>query len=375
MSTDGVLSHRALGRATLARQFLLGRVHRPVPQALEHLVGLQAQAPDAPYVGLWSRLEGFETDHLAWLIASREAVRAPLMRATVHLVTAADHAALQPWAQPVLERAFASTRFARDLDGLDLAAVAAAGAELLTGNNRTRGRLGAALAERWPDRDPNSLGYAVTYLHPVVQVPPRGIWGERGPARWSPAEAWLSMPRVEPLDAGQLIMRYLAAFGPASVKDAQVWSGLTRLQEVADGLGSQLRRFRDEDGRELLDLPDGPLPDPDTPAPPRFLPEYDNVLLSYANRARVIAGNRTVPLPPGPGGSRGTVLIDGFFAGTWHSVRTDSAVTLKVASFAPLSAADTDAVTQEGLELLGFIAPGLTSDVTVLAAEPHRASW
>ena len=374
MSTDGVLGRRALSRATLARQFLLERARKPVPEALEDLAGLQAQAPDAPYVGLWSRLEGFETDHLSWLIASREAVRAPLMRATVHLVTAADHAALQPWAKPVLERGFASQRFARDLDGLDLAAVTAAGAGLLSENNLTRAKLGAAMAELWPDRDPNSLAYAVTYLLPVVQVPPRGIWGERGPARWSTAEAWLSMPRAEPLDAGQLIKRYLGAFGPASVRDAQVWSGLTRLQEVADGLGSQLRRFRDEDGRELLDLPDGPLPDPETPAPARFLPEYDNVLLSYANRARVITGNRTVPLPPGHGGSRGTVLIDGFFAGTWHAVRAVGTVTLKVASFAPLTAADTDAVTQEGLKLLGFIAPELAPDVTLSAAEPHRAS-
>jgi hypothetical protein len=375
MSTDGVLSRRALSRATLARQFLLGRVHQPVPQALEHLAGLQAQAPDAPYVGLWSRLEGFETDQLAWLIASREAVRAPLMRATVHLVTAADHAALYPWAKPVLERAFARSHFARDLDGLDLGHVVATGAELLAVNNRTRARLGEALAERWPDRDATSLGYAVTYLHPVVQVPPRGIWGERGPARWSTAEAWLSLPRAEPLDAGQLIKRYLAAFGPASVKDAQVWSGLTRLQEVADGLGSQLRRFRDEDGLELLDLPDGPLPDPETPAPVRFLPEYDNVLLSHANRARVITGNRAVPLPPGHGGSRGTVLIDGFFAGTWQAVRGGGGTArLKIAVFEPLVKADADAVSEEGLRLLGFVAPGLAHEVNLTATGPSRVS-
>ncbi|MEP7022876.1 MAG: winged helix DNA-binding domain-containing protein [Actinomycetota bacterium] len=365
MTAHPVLDHRALNRATLERQFLLERVSQPVPETLEHLVGLQAQAPDAPYIGLWSRLTGFDADQLARLIASREAVRVPLMRATVHLVTAADHAALYPWARPVLERSFASQQFARNLEGVDLAAVTDAAADLLAASNLTRAKLGAALAEIWPGRDPISLAYAVTYLLPVVQVPPRGIWGERGPARWSTTEAWIGRPKGRPLEPGPLLGRYLAAFGPASVRDAQMWSGLTRLQEVADDLGAQLRRFRDEDGRELLDLPDGPLPDPGTPAPPRFLPEYDNVLLSYASRARILTGNRAIPLPPGNGGTRGTVLVDGFFAGIWHAARNPEQVTLHIETFEPLTKADASAVTEEGLELLAFIAPQLASMIVL----------
>jgi hypothetical protein len=363
-----VLGRRALNRATLARQLLLERAYLRVPDALERLVGLQAQAPDAPYVGLWSRLADFDTGQLARSIMARDAVRVPLMRATMHLVPAADCAALRPWVQPVLAQSFAGQHFARQLHGVDLAAVIDAARVLLTEGQLTRPELGAALARMWPERDPVSLAYAVTYLLPVVQVPPRGIWGERGPARWSAAEAWISCPRDEPSAPGQLLMRYFAAFGPASVKDAQAWSGLTRLQEVADRLGSGLRRFRDDAGRELLDLPGGSRPDPGTPAPPRFLPEYDNVLLSYADRSRIITGSRAVPLPPGNGGARGTLLVDGFFRGTWHATCSAGKVTLRIETFDRLSGVDGDEVASEGMLLLRFIAPQLEPGVVLVAA-------
>ena len=368
MSVPGVLGPRALNRATLARQLLLGRARLPVPDALEHLVGLQAQAPDAPYVGLWSRLENFGTGQLARLIEDRDAVRVPLMRATVHLVTAADSAALRPWVQPVLAQSFASQQFARQLRGVDTGAVIDAARVLLTEGQLTRAELGAALARVWPARDPISLAYAVTYLLPVVQVPPRGIWGKRGPARWCAAEAWTGRSHGEPPAPGQLVMRYLAAFGPATVKDVQTWSGLTRLQEVADRLGPALRRFRDDTGRVLLDLPHGPRPDPDTPAPPRFLPEYDNVLLSHADRSRIVTSNRPIPLPPGNGGAIGTLLIDGFFRGTWHATRSDGKVTLRIETFDRLSGPDGHAVAGEGVRLLGFIAPQLEPDVILVPA-------
>jgi hypothetical protein len=163
-------------------------------------------------------------------------------------------------------------------------------------------------------------------------------------------------------------MRYLAAFGPASAKDAQAWSGLTRLQEIADRLGSRLRRFRDDDGRELLDLPDGPRPDPDTPAPPRFLPEYDNVLLSHADRSRIVTGNRAIPLPPGNGGARGTLLVDGFFRGTWHATRSAGKATLRIETFGQLPGPDSPAVADEGTQLLRFIAPQFKPDVVLVPA-------
>jgi hypothetical protein len=198
----------------------------------------------------------------------------------------------------------------------------------------------------------------------VVQVPPRGLWGVTGAARWAPAESWTGRgPR--PADPGPLFLRYLGAFGPATVRDAQTWSGLTRLQEVADRLEPAVRRFRDESGRELLDLPDARRPSPDTPAPPRFLPEYDNVLLSHADRSRIIAGRRRVPLPPGNGGARGTLLVDGMFSGTWSCVRSAGTATLRIETFSPLTVAAAQAVTDEGARLLAFIAPRSDPEVVL----------
>jgi hypothetical protein len=350
------LDRRVLGRATLARQLLLQRADLSVPSTLEHLVGLQAQAPNSPYVGLWSRLRSFRAEELSRMIASREAVRVPLMRATIHLVTAGDFAALRPWVQPVLARSFAGQNFARQLTGVDLAAVTDAAVDLLAQASMTRAELGAALARQWPQRDPASLAYAVTYLLPVVQVPPRGIWGAQGGARWAPAESWTGRRQDDPAPE-QLFRRYLGAFGPATVKDAQVWSGLTRLQEIADRLGPALRRFRGEDGQELLDLPDAPRPAPDVPAPPRFLPEYDNVLLSHADRGRIVRGNRRIPLPAGPGGAAGTLLLDGMFQGVWRVARSDRKATLRIKTFCSLSRSSAQAVADEGLRMLTFIAP------------------
>lgn len=215
--TPATLSTRALNRATLDRQMLLQRARKKVPATLEHLVGMQAQAPDAPYVGLWTRLAEFRPGDLAGLIEARKTVRAPLMRATVHLVTAADCARLRPWVQPVQERTFASQPFARKLMGTDLQEVITEGQNQLTGNPMTRPELGKALAKRWPDRDPNSLAYAVMFLLPVVQVPPRGVWGKRGPARLAPADDWTGRPHGTQPDPAQLVLRYLGAFGrPAS---------------------------------------------------------------------------------------------------------------------------------------------------------------
>ena len=368
VTVTGRLSRRATNRATLARQLLLDRACLPVPRALEHLVGLQAQAPDAPYVGLWSRLAGFRTEHLARAITDRDAVRVRLMRATVHLVTAADWVALRPCVQPVLDQAFAGQSFAKQLAGVDLGEVLSAAAALLTQAPMTRAEIGRALASRWPGRDPTALAYAVGYLFPVVQVPPRGIWGARGPARWAPAESWLGRGLDQHPDLERLLVRYLGAFGPATVKDVQTWSGLTRLAEVADRLGPALRRFRDDAGQELLDLPDAPRPGPEVPAPPRFLPEYDNVLLSHADRSRIVTGGRPIPLPPGFGGTRGTLLVDGMFQGTWQITRSGQRATMRIETFARLAGTDAGAVTEEGARLLAFAAAGADPDVVLSAA-------
>jgi hypothetical protein len=352
------LTPRALNRATLQRQLLLDRAALTAGEAVGRLAGLQAQAPLAPYVGLWTRLAGFRHQELKDLLTERSAVRAHLMRNTVHLVDAADFVRFRPLYQPLMGRALAG-HFGRDLVGVDQPELAAAAADLLGRTALTRAELGARLAPRWPDHDPASLAYAATHLLPLVQVPPRGLWGEEnGRAAFFLAAAWLDGrdPSVSPDPGGaaeQLVLRYLAAYGPASVADVQAWSGLTRLREVTDRLGGRLRTFADPDGTRLLDLPDAPRPDPGVPAPPRFLPEYDNLLLSYAERSRVIPHRRPVPLPPGNGATGGTLLVDGLWQADWKIGQG----VLQIRPFVPLSPADRDAITAEGERLLVFAAP------------------
>jgi hypothetical protein len=356
-----VLSTRALNRALLARQLLLEREPLGTAEALEQLVGLQAQAPNAPYVALWSRLAPFDPAELAGLLERHEAVRTHVMRTTVHLVTARDCRTLRPLMRTVVERGFRSSPWAKNLAGADLEAITAAGRELLRESTLSRPELAAQLGERFPGPDPLSLAYAVTYLVPAVQPPPRGIWGKRGGAAWTETERWIGAELDPEPSVDAVLLRYLAAFGPASVADARTWSGLPGLREVVERLRPQLRSFRDEGGRELFDLPDAPRPDPDTPAPPRFLPEYDNVLLSHADRSRIIGPGRLVPLPPGNGGSAGTVLVDGAFRAVWRIERANGRATLVVTPHARLARAETGAVTAEAERLLAFAAAGADS--------------
>jgi hypothetical protein len=353
------LSTRALNRAYLARQMLLRRETMTADAAIERLYAMQAQAPHAPYIGLWTRVEGFQPGELATLLLERGAVRASLMRATVHLATARDCLALRPLTQPVLERGFyTGSPFGRRLAGMDMDALLAAARALLEERPRTRVELGRLLGERFPDRDTDALAQAATYLIPAVQVPPRGVWGRSGQPTYTPMESWLGQP-LEPEPApDEMVLRYLGANGPASVADAQMWSGLTRLGAVFERLRPRLRAFRDERGVELFDLLEALRPDPDTPAPPRFLAAYDNLLLAHADRSRVMASERRVPLLPGNGADAGTVLVDGYYQADWKITRERAGgATLTVTSFAPLAAPDRDALAEEGERLLAFVAP------------------
>lgn len=357
-----VLSHRALNRALLERQRLLDRVPgAPVIETIEHLVGMQAQAPFPPYFGLLARLEGFQADDLAGLLLDRDVVRVALMRGTIHLVSARDCLTLRPLLQPVLGRALSAT-FGRPLAGADLPAVAAAGRVLTAEQPRTFAELGGLLAQTWPDHPPAALAQAVRALVPLVQVPPRAVWGRAGQARHTPAETWLGRPLDAAASLTALIRRYLAAFGPASVLDVQSWSGLTRLREVIEPMRPSLRTFRDPAGRELFDLPGAPRPDPDTPAPARLVPEYDNLILAHDDRTRVISEENRKRLFSLLNVFPGSVLLDGTVRGMWRLSRSRGTAALTVELFDDsVPARDRDEVTAEAARVLAFAAPRAAS--------------
>ena len=350
------LGPRALNRALLERQLLLRRAPLGVGEALERVVGLQAQEPADPYVGLFSRVPGFEAQRLAAMIEERKAVRVALMRSTLHVVTAADCLTLRPVTAPVLARTF-RTQFGRRLGAVDVAEVVAAGRELLEERPRGNADLGRALAQRWPDRDPLVLAYAVHHHAALVQLPPRGTSPERpvGRAVLTTAEAWLGRPPSADAAPDATVLRYLAAFGPATVADVRAWSGLTGVREVVERLRPRLRTHRDEQGRELLDVPGAPLPDPATPAPPRFLPLYDNALLGHDDRTRVIPADLRERALSEAGRA---VLVDGFLAATWTLHREGDEATLRVAPLRALTKRDARALGAEGRRLLALLAPG-----------------
>ncbi|MEC4019921.1 winged helix DNA-binding domain-containing protein [Streptomyces sp. H27-D2] len=350
--TNPVLGRRALNRALLHRQLLLERSSTlTAAQAIDHLVGMQSQAPGAPYIGLWTRLADFAFDDVAGLMESRAAVRLTLMRGTVHLVGAADALLLRPVVQPALEKGFRHSQFAAGVPGVDRDELVAAGRKLLAERPRGPAELRDELGPRWPAADPASLVHALRCWAPLVQLPPRGVWGRSGGPVYSTVEDWLGHPQTEPPAPEPVLLRYLAAFGPASVADMQKWSGLTGLREVVARLGPELRTFQDEHGRVLYDVQDGPLPDPDTPAPARFVAEFDNLLLSHADRTRVLAEEHRTRVITVNGLVRGTILLDGFVAGTWTIERERGATTVRVAPFARLARADREALSAEGTAL------------------------
>lgn len=324
--------------------------------AIEHLVGLQAQAPAPPYFGLWTRLGGFRPDELSRMILDRRAARVALMRNTVHLVTAEDCLKLRPLAQPAIDRNLYSGGAGRAaIREVDAAELAAAGRALLEERPLTAGELGARLGELWPEQDAAALARAVRHLLPLVQVPPRGVWGESGPAAHTTAEAWLGRPLEQDPSRDEMVLRYLGAFGPASVRDAQTWSGLTRLGEGFERLRPRLITFRDEGGRELFDLPDAPRPDPDTPAPARFVAAFDNLILSHADRTRVVADEHRRAIASRNGMVPATVLVDGFVRGTWKTARGRRETTLSIEPFESLAKRDREALAEEGERLLRFV--------------------
>lgn len=362
-----VLDNRALNRATLARQLLLDRADVPALDAVAHLCGLQAQEPQEPFVGLWSRLRAFRPAVLSDLLVRRSVVRTHLMRRTVHLVAADDALAWRARHDAMLRQRVLGT-YRRELDGVDLAELAAAGRAVMADEQpRTMTELAGALAARWPEPGRRALGeMLIAALVPVVQAPPRGLWRTKAGVHNVLLSSWLGREIDPPAADGSdpvgrlLVRRYLAAFGPAASADLRAWCGLAGLPAAVAALREELVSFRDERGRELLDLPHAPRPGADVPAPVRFLPAFDNAILGYHDRGRIIDdAHRGLSVA----GER-VVLVDGRVAATW----TVDAGTVMVSPLGRLSQRERGSVADEGRELASFLSDGASDRIRVAAS-------
>ncbi|MFF3916099.1 winged helix DNA-binding domain-containing protein [Streptomyces sp. NPDC001852] len=351
-----LLEVRALNRATLERQLLLRRSALSARAAVGHLLGLQAQNVQPPYYALAARLDGFAPQALSALMADREVARIVTLRSTLHTHTAEDCLTLRPFVQPARYRELGA--FRAGLTGVDLDLLARHARELVEAEPRTMAQLRQTLSARWPDADPRALAVAARCTLPLVQVTPRGLWGRSGQVALTTAEHWLGRPAGPAPEPDSVVLRHLAAFGPASVKDMQTWAGLTRLRDAFERLRPRLLTFRDPNGTELFDLPDAPRPDPDTPAPPRFLPEFDNLLLSHADRSRVIPPEHRGRHFRGNQAYR-TLLVDGFLAGVWK-LDPDALV---IEPFTGLTTVQREEVTAEGERMLRVLHPEASYDI------------
>jgi hypothetical protein len=345
------LTRQRLNRATLARQMLLAREKTTALRGIERLVGLQAQVAKPPFIGLWSRVAGFRREDLTGLLLRREVVRATLMRGTLHLMSAKDFVELRATIQPVL------TLLRERAKGLDVDRLVAVARACFEEQPRTFNDLRALLLKRFPKGDERAMGYAVRMHLPLVQVPSDAEWGFPGSADFALAEAWLGRPLGTEQKPHQLVLRYLAGFGPATPNDVKTWSGLTGVVEVLETLRSRLRTFRDERGRELYDLPKAPRPPEDTTAPIRFIPEYDNLMLSHADRTRIVADAHRSAIVTRNLQVLATFLVDGFVAGTWKIERKKASATLLIAPFGALTGKAREEVAAEGNQLLRFAEP------------------
>ncbi|MBF6241214.1 AlkZ family DNA glycosylase [Nocardia otitidiscaviarum] len=361
MTTE--LSLRRLNRTLLQRQLLAERVDMSASDLIRHLVAVQGQEPNWPYVGLWTRLTRFRPDDLTTLLRDRTVVRSTMIRRTVHLTTASDHHWLQPTVAPMVESMLRAAYFREAMTAVDPVELAAAGRELLTGRTVPRRDLGRQLAQQFTTPHPGRLAQALGAVLPLVHDAEAGAWGGWRNRRVAVAlaEEWLGAPLAAGPRPDTLVLRYLAAFGPASVADIQAWSGLTRLAEVVARLRPELRVFRDDTGRELFDLPDAPLADPETPTPVRLLPAFDNALLGHRDRRRMISDADRASIAAEASAGVPMYLVDGFVHGRWS---LDGA-TVRIIPWHPLSAADEVAVCAEAARLIALIAPGADGKVVV----------
>jgi hypothetical protein len=364
-ATDSI-SLRALNRALLSRQLLLAREKVKPLAVIERLAGLQAQWPMPPFVGLWSRVQGFRRQDLAQLLEKREAVRATMMRGTIHVVSARDYVDLRPAVTPVLERGMSSILRGRSAE-IDVDAVGRDARAFLAKGPATFGAIREHLAAIHPREDERAMGFAVRMRLPLVMTPTAARWAFPADAEFAMAESWLGQKLKPVAEPRTLLLRYLAAFGPATTSDMQTWSGLQGLAKIVTDLRPSLRVLRGPGGRELFDLPDAPRPDEDVPAPVRLLPAFDNVLLAYKDRTRVTAeGHRKWVFASGLR-VEPTFLVDGFVAGTWGIVRKKDAATLTLSPFSRLTKSTQQELLTEADALVRFLEDDASRSSVALA--------
>jgi hypothetical protein len=353
-----------LNRTFLQRQLLLARDVRPPLAALRQLVALQAQLPNPPYTGLWTRLAAFTRADLTALMESRQVVRTASLRSTLHLMQADDHLALYSTLQPALAKGLSSF-FGRFLRDVDLAPIIAAGKAAYASGALSTGALKAALIPQFPNVDADALAYAVRTYVPLVQIPPGGTWGSGAAASYLPAAQWLGRDVAPVSDVAALVRGYLASCGPANINDLQTWTGISGLKPAMEALRAELVVYKDDDGKELFDLPALPIAPADAPAPVRFIPEYDNLLISHKDRRRIIADEDRNKVFLSAARVLNTFLVDGFVRGTWKITREKTRTLLTIAPFRPLDAAAQGALAAEGESLVRFIENSATATVDV----------
>ena len=356
-----LIDRRSLNRASLARQHLLDRTDLSATDVVDQLVGIQAQNPWSPHVALWSRVKAYASGEVDAMFEERRVVRVGSLRNTIHLLSSSDAPAIRAWCQPVADRQFKSTQFAKDVAGIDIDAVVSEARTLLEAEPLTNAQLGAALQKRWPDVPRASLAQVARFKLALVQVPPRGTWGASHAATSTTLEHWLGTSLPDEVDVEPLIRRFLSVYGPASVKDAQAWSGLTRLKGAFDRLRPDLMSFRDEYGVELFDLPDAPRPAGSVPAPPRFLPDYENALISYADRRRFMPDQPFIA-DLGRGALEGTILVDGVLGGVWKIGKDASSGKLVASTCQPLRGSGLRELRDEAERFAAFLATAYDID-------------
>jgi hypothetical protein len=342
------LSRRALSRATLARQMLLQRERVPPLDAVARLAGMQAQVAKPPFVGLWTRLEKFDAADLGALIAKKKIVRATMMRGTIHLVTTEDFLAWRMPIQAVLEDG------AMRAGEQDVATLLPVARTFFDEEPRTFDALRKHLASQFEGNE-RWMAYAVRMHLPLVLVPDDSPWGWAGNAPFAVAETYLGKKIAKSADARDLALRYLAAFGPATAADFQTWSGLRNAKDVFERLRPQLVTFEGEKKKtELFDLPDAPRPDEHTPAPVRFLPDYDNLLLAYADRSRIVPEEHRARITTKNLRVLPTFLVDGVVAGTWEAPKKKGQK-LELEPFGKLDRVTKKALDEEAAALAAFL--------------------